>query len=103
MNYSSLKRRVVHAYWEGGNSNSYLVHVIIKAYKRKGLISEITYMLDSSQVNLFFISSSTKQQEDNIIYFHLDLKITVMSMLESVLSKIQNISCVIDILITHHY
>lgn len=94
--FDKKRNRFIEVFWEGGHRNFYKVHVIIKAYKRKGLLRDITCELSSSQAEIVDISSTTKN-ENNIIYFHLDLEITGMDMLEAVLTKIQQISNVIDI------
>ena len=89
-------KRLIEVSWGEEIKNNYVVSVIITAYDRRGLLRDITTVLANEEVDV--INMNTFSNKDgNMANFEIKMEVVDLTMLSRVLSRIQQISNIIDV------
>jgi len=89
-------RRIIEVSWGGGESHVYPVDIILEAYDRQGLLSDITSLLSVNKVNVLGMNTHTDIKK-HIARMTLTVEIKEMSELNRLFDKLSNLSNVISV------
>jgi GTP pyrophosphokinase len=90
------KERLIEVDWGEDLDSVFPVVVKVTAYDRKGLLKDITSILDAENVNMRAASMSTAQK-DQIATIVATLEISGMAQLSRVLTKIESLTNVLEV------
>jgi len=89
------EERFIEVEWSSQTKESYNADVEIRANDRKGLLAEITSIIDESKINISAFHSRTTKDKMAIINFILE--ITDIEQLNKLIRKFRRIEGVIDV------
>ena len=79
--------REIQAAWITQNTNYQPVEIAIEAYDRRGLLRDLTQVVDNENVNIRGVS--THSDADNIAYLKFQIEVTGLSQLSKLLAKLE--------------
>lgn len=88
--------RLVEVSWGSTVDSAYPVDIIIRAYDRHGLLSDITTLLSDESINVLAANTVTDKSQ-HIARMQLTLEITDIDTLSRILGKIQQLSNVTEV------
>lgn len=88
--------RLIEVSWEGSTDATYPVDIQVLAYDRQGLLRDITAVLSNEKVNVIAVNTRTDHKE-HMANMRLTLEIGNTSQLSRLLSKIDQLSNVIEV------
>ncbi|WP_230660684.1 RelA/SpoT family protein [Psychrobacter sp. I-STPA10] len=80
-------QREVRAAWISQNTNYQPVEICIEAYDRRGLLRDLTQVIDNENVNIRGVD--TRSDDDNIAFLKFKIEITGLSQLSKLLAKLE--------------
>ena len=88
--------RLVEVSWGNTVDSAYPVDIIILAYDRHGLLSDVTTLLSDESINVLAANTVTDKSQ-HIARMQLTLEITDIDTLSRILGKIQQLSNVTEV------
>nr|WP_319800148.1 bifunctional (p)ppGpp synthetase/guanosine-3',5'-bis(diphosphate) 3'-pyrophosphohydrolase [Psychrobacter sp. I-STPA6b] len=79
--------REIRAAWIAQNTSYQPVEICIEAYDRRGLLRDLTQVIDNESVNIRGVG--THSDEDNIAYLKFQIEVTGLSQLSKLLAKLE--------------
>lgn len=89
------QERLIEVEWSAATKNSYNADVEVRAYDRKGLLVEITTIIDESKININSFYSRTTKDKMAIINFVLEIH--DVEQLNKLIRKFKKIEGVVDV------
>lgn len=80
-------QREVRAAWISQNKSYQPVEICIEAYDRRGLLRDLTQVIDNEDVNIRGVD--TRSDDDNIAYLKFKVEVTGLSQLSKLLAKLE--------------
>lgn len=82
--------RTIRVSWNEGYEEILTTEVVVQAYERRGLIRDISAMLDQEQINILELNSLTDKQK-NTVDMHFRLEVAGLGRLSRVLSRLNRL------------
>ena len=90
------KERLIEVDWGEDVDASYPVVIKITAYDRKGLLKDVSAIIDAEDVNMISASINASRKKDQIATIVATLEISGMAQLSRVLAKIETLTNVLE-------
>ena len=87
--------RIIQVSWGSEPVQTYPVNVLIRAYDRSGLLSDITQVLFNEKVNVVALQTSTSK-EDNSALIQLTIEVSTLDILSRLLNRLDQLPNVIE-------
>lgn len=87
--------RIIQVSWGSEPVQTYPVNVLIRAYDRSGLLSDITQVLFNEKVNVVALQTSTSK-EDNSALIQLTIEVSTLDTLSRLLNRLDQLPNVIE-------
>ena len=87
--------RIIQVSWGNEPVQTYPVNVLIRAYDRSGLLSDITQVLFNEKVNVVALQTSTSK-EDNSALIQLTIEVSTLDTLSRLLNRLDQLPNVIE-------
>ena len=95
-NAKTKHNRLITVTWGYGQQHHYLLTIHIKAHDRKGLLRDVTTVLADEGADVVNVNNFI-EQETHILNIKININITNMNALSTILFRIQQIANVIDV------
>lgn len=95
INNTEIKDRFIEVEWDTDKAISFEVEIQIRASDRKGLLSELTFLLGEAKIPINALNA--RKNKDNSAIFNLVLEITDIEHLDKVMKKLNNLTGVRDV------
>lgn len=95
LNDPSFNERGIEVMWSGDTTDEYLAEIVINAYDRNNLLSEVTNIINDSKVTLSSVEA--KAIANGMAYIKLQMGITDKEQLSAIIKKLKRISGVTEI------
>ncbi len=80
-------KRAVKAYWQEQSGRYQPATIAIEAYDRRGLLKDLTHLLDKEKVNI--VRAETISTDDNIAHIKLTIEVAGLNHLSRLLAKVE--------------
>ncbi len=87
--------RIIQVSWGSEPVQTYPVKVLIRAYDRSGLLSDITQVFSNEKVNVVALQTSTSK-EDNSALIQLTIEVSTLDVLSRLLNRLDQLPNVIE-------
>jgi len=87
--------RFIEVEWDNSNNISFQVEIQVKATDRKGLLSELTYVLSEAKIRVEALNARTNKERMAVL--NLILEVDSIEDLEKLMEKLKNIKGVLDV------
>ena len=92
----SHQERLIEVSWGGDTRSSYPVDMLIIAYDRRGLLSDISMLLSNESINVNSVNTLT-DRHDNMAHMTISMEISDLAQLSRVLDKIGQLRNVVEV------
>lgn len=93
---SKYPEKILHVSWGGVLNKSYLIDLLIKAYDRKGLLSDLTSLMAEEKISVTALNTHVNKKR---LMFSINMQIEVSSldMVARIISKIEQLNTIVSV------